>query len=57
MSVCSSVLMVSVLVMLLLVVGIMLCNNFLEPSHCQSIRLSFIKTMAHVLEVLGAKVD
>ena len=57
MSVCSTILLVSVLIMLLLVVGVMMCNNFLEPSRCQSIRLGFIKTMAHILEVLGAKVD
>ena len=57
MSVCSTVLIVSVFVMLLMVASILLCSNFLEPSHCQSIRLNFIKTMASILEVLGAKVE
>lgn len=57
MSVCSAVLMVSVTIMLILVIAIMLCNNFFEPSYCQSVRLGFIKTMAYILEVLGAKVD
>lgn len=56
-SVCSAVLLASVVVIVFLVMSIMLCNNFLDPAHCQSIRLGFIKTMANVLEFLGAKVD
>lgn len=56
-SVCSTVLLIAVVVMLLLVGGIMLCNNLLPPAKCQEIRVAFIVHTAHLLELLGFKVN
>ncbi len=56
-SVCSTVLLLSVTLVVLMVGGIMLCNNVLEPAKCQEIRLAFIMHMAHLLELLGFKVN
>lgn len=56
-SVCSTVLLVAVVIMLVIIGGIMFCNNILDPTKCQDIRLAFIVQTAHLLELLGFKIN
>ena len=56
-SVCTTLLLLSITIILLIVIGVMLCNNFFEPSQCQAMKMSVIKYVAKILELLGAKVD
>ena len=54
-SVCSTLLLVSVVVIVLVVIGIVTCNSFLDPSKCQAIKMGVLRYVARVLELLGAK--
>lgn len=56
-SVCTALLLFSVVAIVVLVFGITMCSNFLQPAQCQAIKMGVIKYVAHVLELLGAKVD
>ena len=55
-SVCTTLLLLLVAVVLMVVVAITFCNLFLEPSTCQTIKLTCLRYVANVLELFGAKV-
>lgn len=56
-SVCTTLLLLSVTAVVIAVIGIVMCNDFLEPARCQAIKMGVIKYVAYILELLGAKVD
>jgi hypothetical protein len=46
-----------VIAIVLMVIGIVTCNNFLPPAQCQAIKMGVLKYVAHILELFGAKMD
>lgn len=55
-SVCTTLLLLSITAIVLVVIGIMMCSELLEPAQCQVIKVGLIKYVANILELLGAKV-
>lgn len=56
-SVCTTLLLLSVTTVVIAVIGIVMCNDFLDPARCQTIKVGIIKYVANILEMLGAKLD